>query len=81
MAIEETSTVDQITVIENGSVLYRTATQILENGKLLAETFHRSSLTPGQDVGSEPENVQMICAAVWTPEVVAAYEASLAAVM
>lgn len=69
--------IDQITVTENGIVLYREATSIFEDGVELSKTYHRSSLTPGQDLAGVPANVQAICNAAWTPEVVAAYQTFL----
>lgn len=78
MAITKETVVDQITVIENGTVLYREATRINEDGVQLSETYHRSSLTPGQDLTGQPEQVVSICNLVWTPEVIAAYEAQQA---
>ena len=74
----ETKVIDQITVIENGTVLYREATRILKDGDQIAQTYHRSSLTPGQDLTGVPSNVVSICNAAWTAEVVAAYQAELA---
>jgi hypothetical protein len=75
MALTKETVVDQITVTENGTVLYREATRIMEDGKQLSQTYHRTSLTPGQDIADQPEKVQAICAAAWTPEVRQAYEA------
>ena len=75
----ETKTVDQITVTENGTVLYREATRILKDGEQIAPTFHRTSLTPGQDLTGQPANVVAICNAAWTEEVIAAYQAQIAA--
>ena len=75
----ETKTVDQITVTENGTVLYREATRILKDGEQIAQTFHRTSLTPGQDLTGQPANVVAICNAAWTEEVIAAYQAQIAA--
>ena len=69
--------IDQITVTENGIVLYREATSILEDGVELSKTYHRSSLTPGQDLTGVPENVAAICNVAWTPEVIEAYQALL----
>ena len=79
MSLTETKVIDQITVTENGTVLYREATRILKDGEQIAQTFHRTSLTPGQDLTGQPENVAAIANVVWTPEVVAAYEAVQAA--
>jgi hypothetical protein len=73
----ETKVIDQITVTENGIVLYREATRILKDGEQIAQTYHRSSLTPGQDLTGIPANVVAICNVAWTPAVIAAYEESL----
>jgi len=79
MAITKETVVDQITVTENGTVLYREATRIMEDGNEISKTYHRSSLTPAQDLAGQPANVAAICNVAWTPEVVASYEAQLAA--
>jgi DNA-binding transcriptional LysR family regulator len=79
MALSETKVVDQITVTENGIVLYREATRVLRDGEQIAQTYHRTSLTPGQDLTGQPANVVAIANVAWTAEVVAAYEAAQAA--
>ena len=78
MPITKSTTVDQITVTENGSVFYREATRIMEDGQQLSQTYHRTSLTPAQDLTGHPANVVAICNVAWTPEVVAAYQAQMA---
>jgi hypothetical protein len=79
MSLTKTTVVDQITVTENGIVLYREATRIMEDGNQLSQTYHRSSLTPAQDLTGVPANVVAICNAAWTAEVVEAYQAAQAA--
>lgn len=74
MSLTKTTTVDQITVTENGIVMFREATRIMEDGNEISKTFHRTSLTPGQDLTGVPEQVVSICNVAWTPEVVAAYQ-------
>lgn len=74
--ITKETVVDNITVTENGIVLYREATRIMEDGKELTKTYHRSSLTPGQDLTGQPDKVAAICNVAWTPEVIAAYQAA-----
>ena len=76
MALTETKTIDQITICENGTVLYREATRILKDGEQIAQTYHRSSLAPASDLSGIPENVVAICNVAWTPAVVEAYQAS-----
>jgi hypothetical protein len=79
MSLTKTTTVDQITVTENGTILYREATRIMENDVQLSQTYHRSSLIPAQDLTGIPANVVAICNTVWTAEVVSAYQAAEAA--
>ena len=79
MSLTETKAIDQITVTENGIVLYREVTRILKDGEQIAQTFHRSSLTPGQALAGVPVNVVAIAEAAWTPELVAAFQAEQAA--
>jgi hypothetical protein len=74
----KTTSVDQITVTENGIVLYREATRIMEDGNEISKSYHRTSLTPGQDLTDQPAQVVAICNAAWTSEVVSAYQAQIA---
>ena len=78
MSITKTTTVDQITVTENGIILYREATRIMEDGNQISQTYHRSSLTPAQDLTGVPANVVAICNTAWTAEIVSAYQAEQA---
>lgn len=73
----ETKIIDQITVVTDGTVFYREATRILKDGEQIAQTFHRTSLTPAQDLTGQPTNVVAICNAAWTAEVIAAYQAQV----
>jgi DNA-binding transcriptional LysR family regulator len=77
MSLTKTTTIDQITVTENGIVLYREATRIMEDGNELSKTFHRTSLVPGQNLRGHPANVAAICNVAWTAEVIAAYQAQV----
>ena len=79
MSLTKTTTVDQITVTENGVVLYREATRIMEDGNQISQNFHRSSLTPAQDLTGVPANVVAICNVAWTAEVISAYQAEIMA--
>lgn len=76
MALTKEKVIDQITVVEDGTVLYRETTRIMEDGKELSKTYHRSSRFPGQDLTGVPANVAAICNVAWTAEVIAAYQAA-----
>ena len=79
MALSKEVIIDQITIVENGIVLYREATRIMEDGNQLSQTYHRTSLIPGEDLTGQPANVVAICNVAWTSEVIAAYQAQVAA--
>jgi hypothetical protein len=79
MALTKEQVIDKVEVVENGTLQVREVTRIMEDGKQLSSSYHRWTFAPGSDVSDQPANVQAIAAAAWTPEVIAAYEAQLAA--
>lgn len=79
MSIEKQTVVDQISVNEEGVVHVRTATRIVEDGKVIGQSYHRHLIAPGADYSAEDARVQAVCAATHTPEVIAAYNAAIAA--
>jgi hypothetical protein len=78
MSLTKKILVDYIEIVENGNVQVRTKTAIMEDGQEISGTFHRHVVAPGDDYSGEDARVQAICAAVHTPEVIAAYQASRA---
>jgi len=78
MTLIEKQIIDKIEVIENSSIQVRTATVIEKDGTELTRTFHRHVLTPGADLTNEDPKVQAIANAIWTEELIAAYQASQA---
>lgn len=76
MALEKQTVVDLVEAIENGCVQVRTSTRILDDRKVISQSFHRHVVAPGDDYSQEDPRVQAICAAVQTPEVIAKYKES-----
>lgn len=74
MSLTKQIIIDQIMISETGVVNYREATKIFENEKEISKTYHRTLLTPGQDLTGHPSNVATICNAVWTAEVIENYK-------
>jgi len=77
MALEEKSVVDKIEVLLLGQIQVRRRDQILKDGVEVAATYHRHVLSPGDELTNEDPRVVAIAEATWTPEVIAAYQASL----
>ena len=78
MALTKEIVVDQITVTENGIVLVREVTRIMEDGNEISKQYQRTSFVPASDVSAQPQNVQDICNVAWTPSVISAYQAQIA---
>lgn len=72
--LEKQVIVDQIEVLESGVVQVRTATKIMDDGVEVSRTLHRHVVVPGDDYSKEDAKVQAICAAIQTPDVIAAYK-------
>jgi hypothetical protein len=68
------SKLDQITILEDKTIEVRQANRVLEDGEILSETYHRWFVRPGDDISSQPLELQKICNAVWTPEVIASFK-------
>ena len=75
--LSKISVVDKIEILESGVVQVRTANRVLEDGAILAQSYHRHFISPTDDYSGEDAKVQAICAAAFTPEVIAAYQAKL----
>ena len=77
MALTERTEEDKIEIIGAfKNVQVRTATVIERDGVEISRSFHRHVVQPGDDTSSESAEVQAICAAVHTAEIIAAYQAS-----
>jgi hypothetical protein len=57
----------------------REANIVEKDGVEVGKTYHRHVRVPGEDVSSDCAEMQAVAAALWTPEVIAAYEAHVAA--
>jgi hypothetical protein len=67
------SLADNIT--ERGQVHVKTITRWVEDGNLQSESVHRKVLSPGDSLTGEDSRVAAVATALWTPEVIAAWQA------
>jgi len=79
MALTEETVQDKIEIVGDFKhVQIRTAVVIKRDGVEISRSFSRHVVAPGDDVSGESAEVQAICAAVHTPEVIAAYQEHVA---
>lgn len=81
MALEEVSVVDKIEVLLLGQIQVRTRNQVLKDGIEIAATYHRHVLSPGDDLTNQDPRVVAIAEAIWTPEIIQAYQDHLTSSM
>ena len=55
----------------------RRADIVEKDGKEVGRTYHRHVRCPGEDVSEDCAELQAVAYALWKPEVIAAYQASL----
>jgi len=78
MALTKVVTQDKIEIVgDYKHVQVRTCTKVLEDGVELSSGFSRHVVSAGDDYSAESTEVQAICAAVHTDEIVAQYQAHL----
>lgn len=65
MALTERKVVDLIEVLESGHLQIREANLVERDGVVIAKTFHRYVIAPGEDVSGKEQKIQDIAAAVW----------------
>ena len=76
MALTERQEADKIEIVgQFRAVQVRTATIIERDGEEVTRSFHRHVVSAGDDYSNEDAEVQAVCAAVHTSEVIAAHEA------
>lgn len=72
--LTESTVVDRIEILLNGIVQIRKATIIFRNEDEISREYFRIVLSPGENVSDMDERTQAVCEAVWTDEVVAAFQ-------
>jgi hypothetical protein len=65
MALIERKIIDLIEVLETGHLQIREANLVERDGVVIAKTFHRYVIAPGEDVSDKEQKIQDIAAAAW----------------
>jgi hypothetical protein len=77
MALTEITKVDQIEVLGDYTIQVRTATIIEKDGIEISRSFHRHVIEPGMDVSNEDIKVQTVVNALFTEEVILAFQSAI----
>jgi hypothetical protein len=77
MSLTTAVSIDQITVAENGTVLVRQVTKVMDGDVEVSKSYHRTSFCPGDDISKQNAQVQAAANSAWTTEVISAFQSSL----
>lgn len=72
--LEKQESYSQIELKESGHIQLRKTTTVLDDGQVLSQAHHRSVVTPLDDISDLPDNVQAVCNAFWTDELIANFQ-------
>jgi len=76
MALTKQTVTDKIEIVgQYNHIQVREAIQVLEDGQVISQSYHRYVVAPGET--SNDSKVQAVIAAVHTPDVIAAYQQHL----
>lgn len=80
MALTKQTITDKIEIVGPYNALQiRQANQILEDGVIISQSYHRYVLQPDADLTGQDDKIIAVATAVWTDQVKADYAAHLAA--
>ena len=72
--LEKQESYSQIELKESGHIQLRKTTTVLDDGEVLSQSHHRSVVSPLNDISDLPDNVQAVCNAFWTDELIANFQ-------
>ena len=78
MSLTKKRVQDQIEIAGEYKVIQiRYSDQIIEDDKVISSSYHRESITPGDEAKAIEHNVKAIADIYWTDEIKQAYQDSL----
>jgi predicted metal-dependent HD superfamily phosphohydrolase len=72
--LEKKESYSKIEALESGVIQLRKTTTVYDDGQVLSQAHHRSVVTPLDDISDLPDNVQAVCNAFWTDELIANFQ-------
>ena len=78
MALSKQRVQDKLEIVSQFKhIQIRYSNQIVEDGNVISESYERTVVSCGDYDAADAHNVRTIADAVWTPELIAAYQAQI----
>ena len=81
MTLTSSLIIDKIEVMEDGTIQVRQRTDVFDDSiptNIIASSYHRWPLVPGQDLTGQDPKVVSIANATWTQSVITSYQSKIA---
>jgi len=78
MALSKQKVQDKLEIVSQFKhIQIRYSNQIVEDGNVISESYERTVVSCGDYDAADAHNVRAVADAVWTPELIAAYQAQI----
>jgi predicted transcriptional regulator len=78
MALSKQKVQDKLEIVSQFKhIQIRYSNQIIEDGNVISESYERTVVSCGDYDAADTHNVRAIADAVWTPELIAAYQTQI----
>jgi len=78
MALTKQKVQDKLEIVSQFKhIQIRYSNQIVEDGNVISESYERTVVSCGNYDAADTHNIRAIADAVWTPELIAAYQAHI----
>jgi predicted transcriptional regulator len=78
MALTKQKVQDKLEIVSQFKhIQIRYSNQIVEDGNVISESYERTVVSCGDYDAADQHNIRAIADAVWTPELIAAYQAQI----
>jgi hypothetical protein len=75
--LEKHEIIDQINIMPTGAIQVRKTITVTDDGVEIGKSYNRYILNPGDSLDGQDGRIVAVANAVWTPEAIADYQASL----
>ena len=78
MALTKQKVQDKLEIVSQFKhIQIRYSNQIIEDGNVISESYERTVVSCGDYDAADQHNVRAVADAIWTPELIAAYQAQI----
>lgn len=75
--LDKQTVISKVEILPDETIQVREAIQILEDGNVIAQTYHRYVVRPGDDLAGKQDKIKSIANLLWSDEVVTKHKTAM----